>query len=303
MRKTDHEPGAHSGPPRAGAARPQELEDWLNRTLYHPLSRRLALGLRESFVTPNLLSITGGAMVVLAAVIYALGDGVLWAVLGLLVHMSWHVFDGADGDLARLTGAESELGELIDGICDYAGHIVLYLVLAALLAEQIGLIGWVLMVASGFARVVQTAFYETQRRQYQWWVYGKPWLRVARDDADDGRRRGAMGGLAGGYLRLSDRLATGGVELDVLLSAQSASRRVHFVGIIRRHLIARIPHLSVLSSNYRTLVIGGAMIAGLPLLIVAFELVVLTLVLLIEMHRSGMAIERATAEIQASSER
>jgi phosphatidylglycerophosphate synthase len=38
-----------------------------------------------------------------------------------MLHMGWHVLDGADGDLARMTGRASPQGELFDGICDYVG--------------------------------------------------------------------------------------------------------------------------------------------------------------------------------------
>ena len=40
-------------------------------------------------------------------------------------------------DLARLTGRSSPLGELIDGICDYASHVVLYIILVVVLAPSI----------------------------------------------------------------------------------------------------------------------------------------------------------------------
>ena len=38
-------------------------------------------------------------------------------------------------DLARLTGKASPTGELVDGVCDYSAHVVLYVVLAAMLVS------------------------------------------------------------------------------------------------------------------------------------------------------------------------
>ena len=161
----------------AEGGRPVELEDWLNRYLYHPLSLRLARLLSKTPITPNIVSITGGVAVVIAAIFYTSGMGPFAAAIGLLIHMGWHVLDGADGDLARLTGRDGPMGEIIDGASDYLSHLVLYIMLASVFAAEIGMIGWALMIGAGFARAAQTTFYETQRRQYQWWVYQKPWLR------------------------------------------------------------------------------------------------------------------------------
>ena len=56
------------------------------------------------------------------------GSGVVVGKDGLILTAA-HVVDGADGDLARLTGRSSPIGEMVDGLCDYLSHIVLYLVL------------------------------------------------------------------------------------------------------------------------------------------------------------------------------
>src|SRR4051795_4096486 len=113
------------------AARRPEMDDWLNARVFHPLARRLARALVATPATPNAVSVGGGLLIVAAAILYtrlAWPESVL---LGFLAHALWHVFDGADGDLARLTGKASPVGELVDGVCDYAGHIVLYVFLAA----------------------------------------------------------------------------------------------------------------------------------------------------------------------------
>jgi len=258
-------------------ARPIELEDWLNRRLYHPLSERLAKALVRTIVSPNAVSVLGAAMVLLAAFLYATWDNPLGAALALLVHMSWHVLDGADGDLARLTGRQSPLGEVVDGASDYLSHFLLYPVLAAVFAQQIGPMAWMLILSAGYMRIPQAIFYETQRRQYQAWVYGKTWLRTAPVEAP----RGIIGRLTQAYMALSRLLATGGVALDPKLAAMTDVERAKAVAKIKQHLLPVIQRMSPLSSNYRTLVIGGAMILGAPILIVVFELVILTLVMMV----------------------
>jgi phosphatidylglycerophosphate synthase len=289
MSKPDHSHG-----------RPPELEDWLNRTLYHPLSRRLAQRLQFTPVTPNAVSVASGLMVVAAAAMYfgvgrvwgenwfGLWGGVWAAMLGLLLHLTWHVLDGADGDLARMTGRSSQFGEIIDGVCDYLGHVVLYFALGAVLAGQIGPIGWLLMAAAGFARAAQTVFFETQRRQYQYWVYDTPWLRNSAGPSKP--TRGSLGVVARFYLRLSNILSAGGAQVDAMLAGLPQAKRMALGPFIKAKMMPVMTYISVLSSNYRTLVIGIAMIAGQPIGIVIFELGVLSVFLWSAMRRSHRAI-------------
>src|SRR3954463_9278032 len=118
-------------PPPKRTGRPPEMDDWLNARIFHPLAQRLARLLVPTPLTPNMVSVAGGLAIVAAALLYTRLEWPLSVALGVLAHASWHVLDGADGDLARMPGRSSPLGEMIDGVCDYFGHIVLYVLLAA----------------------------------------------------------------------------------------------------------------------------------------------------------------------------
>lgn len=144
--------------------RPAELEDWLNGRLYHPLSWRLAKRLARTRITPDMVSAAGALAIMLAAAAYGMLAWPWGVAVGMALHMGWHVLDGADGDLARLTGRSSAHGELVDGICDYLGHIVLYVTLGYFAAQQIGMMGWVLMWVAGASRVAQAARLPVSRR-------------------------------------------------------------------------------------------------------------------------------------------
>jgi len=286
----------------SGVARPAELEDWLNANLYHPLSLRVARILQNTFITPNAVSVAGGLMVVAAAVVYYNVPGAVGGILGLLFHMGWHVLDGADGDLARLTGRTSALGEVIDGACDYAGHLILYLTLAVILAFEFGWVGGALIIAAGIARAVQTVFFETQRRQYQYWVYGVPWLRVT-TPSDDETSPTLLQAATGSYLRLSIALCAGGRRLDALIDRLPPQERQIVRVNIKAQLQPMIERLSILSSNYRTLVIGGAMIAGEPMIIVVFELLALGAALFFLWQQARRQIALLADQVSARIER
>ncbi|MDY7099209.1 MAG: CDP-alcohol phosphatidyltransferase family protein [Pseudomonadota bacterium] len=289
----------------AMGARPAELEDWLNARLYHPLSARLAAVLSRTPVTPNMVSVTGGLSVLLAAYLYTREAGLVWPVLGLIVHMAWHVIDGADGDLARMTGRASELGEIVDGASDYASHFILYFAVgftfgSELFGPALAPLGGFIIVTAGFARIPQSAFYETQRRQYQAWVYGKPWLRASHNGAV---RNGVFSISARTYLALSNSLACGGERVDAVLEALPPNDQEEARALIREAMIPLLQRQSVLSSNYRTLVFGAAMIAGVPALIVVFELIALTVVLILYKRQTSAAIAALINQLSAIRDR
>src|SRR5687768_18619206 len=100
--------------PASGAARLRaaELQDPLNRYLYHPLAWRLARLLQPTGISPNAVSVAGTLSVWTAAWSFASLEWPLGALLGFTLMLLWHVLDGADGDLARLTGKTSPTGEL-----------------------------------------------------------------------------------------------------------------------------------------------------------------------------------------------
>src|SRR5688572_1851297 len=151
--------------------RAPELEDPLNRYLYHPLAARLARSLAPTGISPNAVSVAGAMFVWAAAWAYTAVAWPFGVLLGLGLHMIWHVVDGADGDLARLTGKASPKGEMVDGLCDYAAHAVLYITLAALLDDAIGGWAWILASVAGASHAFQTNHAESQRRNYLCWAY------------------------------------------------------------------------------------------------------------------------------------
>lgn len=265
---------------------PPELEDWLNARIYHPLADRLAEALAPTPVTPNMVSFAGWMLIVAAAFLYT---GLPWPVsvlLGFPVHALWHVFDGADGALARRTGKSSPLGELVDGICDYTGHIILYVALAAYLDDRLGFWAWALAALSGVSRILQSNHAEGQRRTYLWRVYGVPWLKNAYAAEDRGvHRAGVLARLFEPFGRLYVAMAAAsdplGDRIDALI-ARTESRpegREEVSRACREAARAPLRTQTLLGPNLRTVALGLSMAAGSPLWFFLFELVPLNLLL------------------------
>lgn len=267
----------------------------LDAMLFHPLAEKLAQSLSATQVTPNMVSASGGLMVVLAGVAYAQGNWPWSVLLGFLLHASWHVLDGADGDLARICGKASPQGEIFDGICDYLGHISLYLTLIYAGFQQGGWTLLALGLAAGASRVFQANFHESQRRQFMHWIYGTAWLRTERENP----AQSASNALGKGYLKLAEMLAPGDPLVDAALAGPARSAAV------KKRLEELGPGAfagsSLLGAPYRTLALGAAMLAGSPIWYFLYEIIVLNLVLAQGVYRSRRSLSLLQETIGASA--
>ncbi|MFN3425173.1 MAG: CDP-alcohol phosphatidyltransferase family protein [Novosphingobium meiothermophilum] len=296
--------------------RPRELQDRLNYHLYHPLAWRLAKALAHTPATPNMVSVFGGLLVVAAGVVYFNMDatGGTWrlgwpwgAMLGMALHMSWHVVDGADGDLARITGRSSPIGEMVDGICDYVSHIVLYVLLALVLTRQIGSgEAWAWTLAAGASHIVQSNHVEVQRRFYQYWTYGVPWLNNAKEGGSGlfgsrGWFARLLEPVARAYLVLAAGMTPYARQIDEAVRAATAEKNVARLDAIRAEVAREqkplLDFLKLLGPNPRAIVLGLAMIAGSPVWYFFYQTVVLNLLLVISVQLHNRAAKATASRI------
>jgi phosphatidylglycerophosphate synthase len=279
-----------------------ELQDALNLYLYHPLARRVAGLLLPTGISPNAVSIAGGAMIWIAALFYA-GLGLPQSALaGLLFHMLWHVLDGADGDLARMSGRSSPHGEMIDGLCDYAGHSLLYVLLVTMVDDLIGLWAWPLGIAAAVSHALQTNHAETQRRSYLYWVYDRPWIKHAEATGHAVfRKSGAGTWLTRAYLRAANAMTPFAALIDAAIEASAVdpAKRARIARLVRRAWRPLFPFHKIVGANPRTLILGLCMVAGSPLAFFLVETILLNLVLLVSLVRHRRAGARLAARLGA----
>jgi phosphatidylglycerophosphate synthase len=117
-----------------------EAEDWLWRELgsaidspldtavHRRLSRPVTRVAVARGISPNTITAASGLVGLAAAAAFAHGDAVA-VVAGLLLYLAAVVLDHADGEVARLTLAESAMGEWLDISVDTLVHIALVLAL------------------------------------------------------------------------------------------------------------------------------------------------------------------------------
>ena len=283
--------------------RPRELQDPLNFYLYHPLAWQLARGLARTPITPNTVSVLGAALVVAASFAYTQLAWPLSAALGMALHMSWHVVDGADGDLARLAGRASPIGEMVDGLCDYLSHAVLYLVLAYWLQQHSGSFAgwhaWALVVFAGLSHAVQSNHVEVQRRQYQYWVYDTPWLRTSHATNGSPTAQSWAGALVSAYIAVASGMTPHALQIDVAVAAakDDPARLAQIAGAARAEAPPLLLLCKVLGPNPRAIVLGLSMFAGTPLWYMLYQSLVLNALLVISVTAHNAAAKRISLRI------
>jgi hypothetical protein len=285
----------------AAKTRAAELEDGLNRHVFHPLSHRLALALRRTPITPNMVSVASGLSIVAAAAAYTRIEWPAAVAAGLVCHLMWHVLDGADGDLARLTGKTSPLGEVIDGAADYLGHVVLYTVLAFWAEGWC----WVVTPIAAASRILQATHIESVRRTYAWRAYGTPWLAQARPEGETGQgRRGLLarlfGPVARGYVALSAVLIPRREHADALIESLTGDPRTaaRARDVARQVGVGALAFQRLLGPNWRTLALGLSMALGSPLWFFLWEATVLNLVLILSVLRQSKINRNLAAALE-----
>ena len=292
----------------APRGRPREVEDSLNRLVYHPLAARLARLLRPSGISPSAVSFAGMLLVWAAAWAYTALAWPLGALLGFSLHLLWHVVDGADGDLARLTGKASPTGEMVDGFCDYVGHVVLYVALAAMLDDRLGGWAWLLATAAGASHIAQANHAESQRRNYLWWGYGVPWIKHAKEAGDAVVRSQTWFTFTFGwgvhlYLTIAQAMApqaAARIDAAVEAAARDPVRIARIRRLARQASRRSLRFQNAVGPNPRTILLGVSMFFGSPLYYFLAEILLLNLILWMSVRHHHRVALRLAARLEPS---
>lgn len=284
--------------------RPPEIEDWTNQRVVHPLSRRLVDLLIPTGLSPNAVSVLGVGMAAAAGASYTLLPWPVSAILGFAFHIGWHVFDGADGDLARRTGRSSTLGELVDGVCDYASHVVLYFALGLFLAHRIGAWAWPITLFAAVSNAWQANSYESGRRNYWRWVYGARWIKqelAAHAAAPAGFGRRILIGLGKLYLAASSKVTPDEHPLEAAMARLLADpdRAEAARALYRQAKAPAVKRASWLGENHKTMALFVSMLLGTPLYFLVYVGVALNVVLILDIRAQTRLNARLTAELTA----
>jgi phosphatidylglycerophosphate synthase len=281
--------------------RTTEIEEMTNLYLIHPLASRLVPFFAQMRLTPNAVSVTGMLFGILAAFAYYRYSDLRFAIAGFALMIAWHVMDGADGQLARLTQSYSYFGKVLDGISDNVTFLAVYTALAISLSHEYG--GWMyaLVGLSAVCHAIQSASYETQRQEYEYWGWGKKAQEPPPRNSPERDRDGppAVRWLFDFLHRLffvGLSFPTAGLNRKFREAMTGASRAEpeHAALIRQRYREMLAPQLrrwSILSANYRTLGIFISALLKAPEYYFGFEIIGFSAILAVLIWRQSAAYE------------
>ncbi len=259
--------------------RTTEIEEVTNLYFIHPISRLLVTVFAKTGIHPNMVSLGGIVFGMAAALAYNQYARWEMAVVGFVMMLGWHIMDGADGQLARLTGKTSDMGKALDGLVDHLSFALVYIGLTLAAADAFGNWVWWFTVAAGVSHLVQATTYEYQRQLYDYWVFGKESARpVSPNDV-----RAAQVGKTGFSRFLGHMLFVNiSVQTTVAVSDSPLNARLEVLkdsgdgarvsAAYREVNRSAVKTWSILSSNYRTIAIFVACLAKNPLYFFLFEI-------------------------------
>ena len=272
--------------------RTAEIEEITNLYFIHPLAGRLVPLFARMHVTPNAVSLTGLFFGLCAAFAYYRYQNPLWAVAGFVMMIAWHVMDGADGQLARFTHSQSQLGKVLDGISDDSTFAAVYTALALALGRQYGQQMYALVVAAAACHLVQAATYEAQRQEYDLWGWRRGTPQPARAAVGtaptDSKLLGSLERLF--YVSLSFPAARVMARIRAAMTAALEREPGREALIRERYRETFAPLLrqwAVLAANYRTLGIFACALLKAPQYYFWFTLIGFNAAMVWLIHRQG----------------
>jgi len=148
----------------------REVEGILDLYFYRRIGYWLAQFFARLKITPAGVSLLGALCGVMAGHLYFYRNlGI--NVAGMALHVCANALDNADGQLARLTGAGSRKGRIIDSLADHLVFVSIYVNLALrYLVEGASPLVCLLAIAAGISHALQGAAADYFRTSYLYFV-------------------------------------------------------------------------------------------------------------------------------------
>jgi hypothetical protein len=162
------------------------------------------------------------------------------------------------------------------------------------------------MLAAGISHIVQANHVEVQRRSYQWWVFGTPWLRNTHKADGSATAGRGLGALVSAYLALASGMTPHALRIDAATAAAQGNpeRLAAIASAVRAEAPPLLLLCKLLGPNPRAIVLGVSMLAAGhssqgPVWFFWYQTIVLNLLLILSVILHNAAAKRIAARIGA----
>jgi hypothetical protein len=249
-----------------------ETENFLDARYYRPIAYKIAVALKNTGITPNMVTIIS-IFVGAAAGITFYWENIWLNLFGIVLLIFANTLDCVDGQLARLTGIKSVVGRILDGLAGDFWFIAIYIAIALRLEHHIPPIwAWTLASVAGASNLVQaniTDYYKTLHLYFISLKKGEEFDTIERVKARYGQLpRGINKVLYWFYIYYTILQNKTTPQLQKLLAYLNAKYGEDFPENVRQEL--RIKNMKIIPIINRTTFNGRSVVLFLSLIISFF---------------------------------
>ncbi len=266
-----------------------ETENIIDRIFYRPIGFRIAYLLRNTPVTPNMVTVV--SIFVGAAVGFLFYPvNLLYNIYGILVLIFANILDCVDGQLARLTGIKSAIGRILDGLAGDIWFACIYINLALRLSHEYGNYWFfALAVASGLSHLVQANIVDYYKTLHLYFISKEKGAEFQTVDEVRKQHKNTKPGLNkafyllyGIYTSIQEKATP---ALQQLLKNLHARYGDEIPKDIRKKFreksLKLMPLIDMMTFNGRTIIMFIVILSGYIWVYFLYEIIVLNIILII----------------------
>jgi len=271
-----------------------ETENILDLYFYRPIGFQLARALRNTGITPNMITIlsifVGGGT---GFLFYF--NNITYNLIGILLLIMANILDCVDGQLARLTGIKSEIGRILDGIAGDIWFTLIYVGLALRLTDQYGT-AWFFVpaVMSGLSHLLQaniTDYYKTLHLFFVSKEKGREFQNLEQLKAQQKEIKGAVKrflySLYESYTHVQEKMTPVLQRLLKTLREKYGDEIPENIRLMFRKKSSDLMkrYIDWMTFNGRTIILFGVVLSGYVWVYFVFEIIVLNFVLFLSIRK------------------
>jgi phosphatidylglycerophosphate synthase len=274
-----------------------DTEEHIDLAFYRPIGYMWACAARALGITPNVITIASIFLGIGAGIAFYFDD--LWInVLGIVLLVWANSFDSADGQLARMTKQYSRLGRILDGLAGDFWFVSIYFAIcfrenatSAFFSERPWLI-WVIAIITGACHAKQAAMADYYRQFHLYFLKGEEGSELE----SSAHLREKLATLSWSknfwqkivlffytnYTVSQESLTPNMQHLRAALKNRYPDGVINpaFRDAFRHQSLPLMKYTNILSFNWRSIALFVAILARMPWLYFAFELIVLNILLI-----------------------
>ncbi len=160
----------------------KDVEEFIDIHFFRPFGYLLALLARSLKLTPNTVTILGMITGVISGHLFYYSSMTI-NIIGIFAKIFSNALDSADGQLARMTHSESQMGRILDGISSHVIFLSIYVHLCLRYIHE-GHSKWIFVVAvlAGASHFTQAAWGDYYRNAYLYFVRGPKYCEISSSD-------------------------------------------------------------------------------------------------------------------------